>query len=165
LSARVKRSRDAVIVLDPRHPPWTVDERGCWIPTAGYREKQGYRMFRIGHRRVRAHRVAWMASHHCTIPPGLIVRHSCDNPECVNPEHLMLGTKRENTRDMLTRGRASRWEDRPGVPGHRRRQKLTGAQIAAIRAGGGSSYEVASNFGVSDVEIRRIRNGTRCAGL
>ncbi len=156
----------APIVLDRRHPPWTITADGCWIPTAGYREKQGYRMLRIGHHRIRAHRVAWMATHHRAVPSGMVVRHSCDNPQCIRPDHLLLGTKRDNTADMLARGRVSRWADRPGVPGHHRRQKLTAGQIAIIRGGGGgSSYEAASTFGVSDVQIRRIRNGTRCIHL
>lgn len=153
-------------IIDPKRPPWRVDERGCWLPLEGYREKHGYRMFKILHRRIRAHRVAWMASRHCAIPEGMVVRHSCDQPECINPGHLLLGTRADNTADMLTRGRASHWEDRPmGISGRRRCQKLTSAQIAAIRAGGGSSYKVAPFFSVSAVQIRRIRNGTRCAHL
>jgi hypothetical protein len=153
-----------IIELDASRPPWTVDERGCWIATAGYRERHGYRMFVLLGRLVRAHRLAFMATKG-RIPVGMIVRHACDNCECVNPKHLLLGTKKDNSRDMVARGRASRWEDRPGSPGHRLRRKLTLEQIGEIRGSQESSYALSERYAVSAVQIRRIRSGSRCASL
>jgi hypothetical protein len=154
----------ALLELDRMHPPWTVDARGCWICRAGYKEKHGYRMFKLLGRRIRAHRVAFMATKGL-IPKGMVVRHTCDNPECINPAHLLLGTRKDNSHDMSVRGRASHWADRPGTPGHRHRQKLTRRQIRAIRRGQGSSYDMAERYHVSAVQVRRIRNGSRCATL
>lgn len=57
----------------------------------------------------RAHRIAWLDTHG-PVPDGLILRHRCDNPICVNPEHLQLGTSRDNARDREERDRnPSRW--------------------------------------------------------
>lgn len=54
-----------------------------------------------------AHRVAWALSNNQEPPPGLIVRHSCDNPSCCEPAHLLIGTHADNTADMIERGRAN----------------------------------------------------------
>lgn len=54
--------------------------------------------------RLFAHRVVW-AQHNGTIPKGMCIRHTCDNPSCINPEHLVLGTKKQNSEDMVKRGR------------------------------------------------------------
>lgn len=78
----------------------------CWPWLAG-RSKFGYgSVFHEG-RVVGAHRVVyeWMRG---PIPPGYCVCHTCDNPPCVNPAHLWLGTKADNLRDMWAKGRGYR---------------------------------------------------------
>jgi hypothetical protein len=153
-----------IIELDASRPPWRVDARGCWIATAGYREKHGYRMFKLLGRRIRAHRLAFRATKG-PIPVGMVVRHSCDNCECINPAHLLLGTRKDNSQDMVDRGRVSHWQDRPGSQGHRLRRKLTLQQIGEIRLSQEGSYPLSERYAVSAVQIRRIRNGSRCKGL
>lgn len=80
----------------------------CWIWTASLRGdfKGGYGQIGLDRRRGvhDAHRVSWLL-HHGEIPTGMCVLHKCDNPKCVNPEHLFLGTRTENTLDMITKGR------------------------------------------------------------
>jgi hypothetical protein len=82
---------------------WTkVDKTGdCWMWTA-CRDRQGYGQIDAQ----RAHRVAY-ADRHGPIPAGMYVLHSCDNPPCVNPAHLRLGTHEENMREMVERARHS----------------------------------------------------------
>lgn len=93
------------------------DPGGCWIWTSR-RDRKGYG--RIGKsqgsrdstRMVFAHRWSYEI-HKGEIPDGLFVLHSCDNPPCVNPDHLRVGTHQDNMRDMMDRGRSWRGGPKP----------------------------------------------------
>jgi hypothetical protein len=77
-----------------------IDKSGqCWIWTAA-KTKDGYGNYRSKY----AHRVSYEL-YIGAIPEGLIVRHTCDVRHCVNPFHLLVGTKKDNTHDMIMRGR------------------------------------------------------------
>lgn len=92
-----------------------VDKSGdCWVWTASvFRERLGYGKFQTGSNRgesrvAYAHRVSWEL-HFGPIPNGLFVCHHCDNPPCVRPDHLFLGTAADNVRDMDRKGRDRHW--------------------------------------------------------
>lgn len=77
---------------------------GCWLWLGGVGEK-GHGRFNVGNSlQVQAHRFSWEL-HNGPVPDGLWVLHQCDNPPCVNPEHLFLGTCLDNHRDMIAKGR------------------------------------------------------------
>ena len=76
---------------------------GCWTWTAGVNQ-QGYGLIQVAGKLRKAHRVSYEL-HHGPIKPGLVVRHKCDTPSCVNPDHLELGTHKQNAEDRDTRGR------------------------------------------------------------
>ena len=76
----------------------------CWIWT-GYIDKDGYGILGL-HKNTRAHRIAWMLQNG-EIPKNMCVLHKCDNPPCVNPKHLWVGTHQENMQDMKLKCRFS----------------------------------------------------------
>jgi hypothetical protein len=76
---------------------------GCW-PWRGATWSRNYGCFRYKGRPTSAHRVAWLLERG-PIPKGMFVLHACDNPPCVNPEHLFLGTSSDNAFDREKKGR------------------------------------------------------------
>jgi hypothetical protein len=118
----------------------------CW-PWRGSTIGMGYGMFSVKKRRELAHRWAWMVANGQEIPDGLMVRHTCDNPPCCNPSHLLLGTHTDNMHDRRDRGRA------PDLRGENSGSaKLTEAQVIAMRelhAQGIGSTEIGRLFGIS----------------
>ncbi|HSS40885.1 MAG TPA: HNH endonuclease signature motif containing protein [Polyangia bacterium] len=138
-----------------------VDRSGgaaaCW-PWIGRRDKDGYGRVSVGYTTRGAHVLAFEAAGK-TLAPGQVVRHSCDNPPCCNPDHLLPGTKAQNNADCRARGRTAR--------GSRNAQaKLTDAQVEDIRreaAGGawGIYTQVAAKHGISSRQASYIAKGER----
>lgn len=141
-----------------------VDKSGgpdaCWIRKAQGRATTRYARFRIGKQKMQATHVAWELTHG-QIPAGLMVLHSCDNPPCVNPAHLFLGTAAMNSDDMTAKGRQATG-DRVRPKDLRRGErhgmsKLTETQVLAIRsayAGGGVSQpDLAARYNVTQANV------------
>jgi hypothetical protein len=134
-----------------------VDRSGgsdaCW-PWVASCDAKGYGHIGIAGKTVRASRVAWELSNG-PVPDGLFVLHNCpdgDNPTCVNPAHLWLGTHQDNMRDRERKGRTAR-----GERGWRAR--LTAAQVREIRrrrALGESETALAIAYGVHSGHIHLI---------
>lgn len=103
---------------------------GCWLWFGAY-QPNGYGVFYSGrYSLILAHRASWIVHNERDIPPDIYVCHSCDNPACVNPAHLFLGTPRDNSVDCAKkgRGRLQRYDFM------RPMQKLTLDDVRAIRA-------------------------------
>jgi HNH endonuclease len=139
---------------------------GCWLWT-GFRDVNGYGHLRIGRYQegqVTAQRASWIV-HFGPIPDGLYVLHKCDVPWCVRPDHLYLGTQKQNLQDMAARGR--HWLQGRGhlVAGDKgANARLTWPVVDAIReahANGESRVSLARYYGVTPNNIGLIvRNRT-----
>lgn len=134
----------------------------CWVWVRA-RNRSGYgRTGAHGAPRL-AHRVSYEMAHGA-IPDGLMVCHKCDNPPCVRPDHLFLGTAKDNVRDAQEKGRLP--VAKPRVPKLRiRPQKLTPEFVRFIRSSSLSARELATMSGVVPHTIRDIRRGTTWKGL
>lgn len=134
-----------------------VDKRGvaeCW-EWQGPRTDRGYGTASLDRRTWRAHRLAVVFSGR-DLPDGLVVMHSCDNPPCCNPEHLIVGTFADNNADMMSK---SRWSHPRGAA------KLTPEDVMAIRASSDELAALSARFGVSKSTICRARNGKQWGHL
>lgn len=101
-----RRCFDATRAFSADHFWERVDKRGvdeCWSWTGGH-DRDGYGRAFDGARTRPAHDVAWELSTGKKLPRGKLVRHTCDNPPCCNPRHLLKGTHRDNFHDSLARG-------------------------------------------------------------
>jgi hypothetical protein len=128
----------------------TVDDAtGCWLWT-GHRVF-GYGHFSMGGKDVRAHRAAW-AFYRGAIPNGMFVCHRCDVPACCNPDHLFLGTPKDNCQDMIAKGRRAPLNNagRAGAANHA--AKLTEENVVYARRqarAGRSAPDIADELGVT----------------
>jgi len=124
---------------------------GCWLWVGG-RTLRGYGIFGVATQFVMlAHRAAWELSR-SFLRPGEQVHHSCDEPRCVNPDHLWTGSQKDNLADMKSKGRGLAGEKHPN-------SKLTDAKIRQIRlllSTGWKQWAVANRFRVSRVTVSRI---------
>jgi hypothetical protein len=133
----------------------------CW-PFIESRNDDGYGEFWIDGRMVKAHRVAYALEHE-EVPGDEFVLHSCHIPNCVNPNHLRLGTHSENVRDAVERGT---WrEARTGEDNGR--AELSAEQVRAIRdrydATDATYSDLADEYGVTSAHIGRIVREERWA--
>lgn len=109
----------------------------------GYFTGNGYGQIKLNGVKWAAHRLAYVNAKGA-IPDGMVVRHTCDNRKCVNPEHLILGTQHDNVMDCVIRGRHSK-------------AKLSANQVLAIRRDQRSSRRIAPEYNVSDSTIKFIK--------
>lgn len=84
------------------------DANACWDWNF-FKTKKGYPVFRGKNYLFACHRLSWMIFNASLIPKDMCVCHTCDNRICCKPEHLWIGTRGENIRDMLRKGRGASW--------------------------------------------------------
>ena len=128
------------------------DASGCWECVSHYKDAQGYVIVPDENRKLhRLHRVVF-ALVKDKLDSTSLVRHSCDNPSCCNPNHLNKGTHQDNKNDCVEKDRHARGE-------RNRHAKLTEEQVKEIKYGSMKTKDCVKKFGVTPVVIQCIRRG------
>lgn len=124
-----------------------AEESGC-IRFTGHLDGEGYGRIMVARVKYMAHRLSYSLNNG-PIPDGYVVRHKCDNPSCINPEHLEVGTQADNIADKVSRGRQARGSGAG-------RAMLTEESVREIRSSPLKVSELSTLYGVSVVSIRNI---------
>jgi hypothetical protein len=140
---------------------WEEKENGCWECTSHAPNKKEYRYRKIrrkslSSKKIYIHRLIY---EECfgEIPDGMDVCHRCDNPSCINPEHLFLGTASDNTQDMLKKGRGNK--ARGSRNGMARLKESDVIEIFHYLKNGDSPSEIAKRYNVHNTTIGKIKAG------
>jgi hypothetical protein len=134
---------------------WTKVQRGdgCWLWT-GTLNDAGYGLIKLGRKEFRASRIMLLLDGRN--PEGKLALHRCDNPACVNPAHLFLGTHEDNMADCKQKGRGAH-QVYPGESNPK--AKLSAAQVQEIRRSPESYQDLAVRFGMTKENIGAIKKG------
>jgi HNH endonuclease/Trp repressor protein len=146
----------AVLMGNKKKISFKEDENGCFNVTSHAKVNGGYHRIKVNYKSVMLHRFVY-ENLYGWIPNDLIVRHKCDNPSCINPEHLELGTPKDNMMDKVKRNRCNT------VYGERvKNSKLNNEKVMEIRYllnKGESLSSVAKKYDVSAATISRVKEG------
>lgn len=130
----------------------------CWN-WCGNKDKDGYgKIYYLGSHH-RTHRVSY-SIYKGKIPTDMCVLHRCDNPSCVNPNHLFIGTPADNNQD---RAKKHRSRNQNGVLNNRVKLSVDNV-IYILEHKEKKQQELASQFGISQIQVSRIRRGLRWSG-
>lgn len=137
----------------------SIVQSGCWEWTARL-DSHGYGRCYFNGKHIGAHRVSWFIFNK-NFPNNTNVLHRCDNPKCVNPDHLFLGTQKDNMIDKINKNRGK--FPGPTIPlkgENNKNHKLTNEEILEIRKIGKSMLqrEIAEIYGICQTQVGRILN-------
>ena len=137
---------------------YTDKTDSCWV-WVGYKNKHGYGMLMVNKKLTSAHRLNFYR--YIENPIGKCVLHRCDNPSCVNPDHLWLGTHKENTKDMIQKGRQN-----PKYGEATKATSISKEIIISIRNDNiSNSRELSEKYNISRSQAHKIKtNKTRIYG-
>jgi hypothetical protein len=121
-------------------------DNDCWEYLAKDCNQSGHKRIRLDDKtRIFVHRLAWEAFHAEPIPPEMLVLHRCDNPKCFNPNHLFLGTQKDNMQDCINKGRKNY------------SRKIKKEDYQKIKDSNLSTKQLAQKFNVTSTRILQIK--------
>ena len=130
---------------------------GCWLCTSHALSSRGYPFYHYQGVQRQLSRVMYVLHLHLSLEDikGKVIRHTCDNKKCINPDHLLLGTQRDNMNDMLERGRSNR-EERNGMS---KLNKKAVREVKLLLSKGVSQKEVAKRFNIDPSTVSNVNAG------
>lgn len=137
--------------------------QGCWDWKGCCPKNPGYGQFRSMGKIVKAHRASWII-HKGEIPEGLFVCHHCDNKRCSNPDHLFLGTCKDNNLDIIKKNRTN-YFGKSRDKNHRTKIFVRDFEkIISLYLSGISQHKISKEFQVSQTTISNVINKSRAVG-
>lgn len=136
---------------------------GCWVWLGKSRSGSSglYGRIQVNKKTIPAHRFSWELHNEQKIPDGMFVLHKCDNPECVNPEHLFLGTHQDNTNDKVSKNRQAKGDSfkhrKPAKGSANGLAKLTEESAKKIFNDTRPQRKIAETYGVSQAVVSNIK--------
>lgn len=124
----------------------------CWLWKGSLKGQKGYGAIKVKDKKIAAHRFSWQLRYGLEIPKGYFLCHTCDNPQCVNPEHLFLGTPKDNSQDAISKNRMA-------IGSKNANARLNEEMVISIRKrfDDGETYSsLAKEFGVTWAAIKGI---------
>ena len=146
--------------LDDRFWRYVEKTDDCWMWVGGSKSQNGYGMIQIDGKRsskVLAHRLSYEI-HKGVIPDGMVVMHNCDNPSCVNPDHLSLGTQSQNIIDAFAKGRKMSKPPHKFGESHGASKLMESDAIEILKSMEAAKI-LAAKYGVHKSAIDRLRSG------
>lgn len=134
-----------------REIDWMVIENGCHICISHTFDKDGYPKICVNGKHWRIGRYVYTKKHG-DIPSGLMIRHKCDNPNCINPEHLEVGTHTDNVNDKVSRGRQPKGEIH-------KNSKINESDVMEILLSKDIQVNIAKKYNINRSTVGRIRSG------
>jgi len=166
-------SRRCAMLDRPRAPLYerfwskVIKGDGCWLWTGAHGpDGRGQIQVKSGDTRLTsATRVSWML-HYGPVPRELSVLHKCDNPPCVNPDHLFLGTAKDNIRDCILKGRFRHLVPRRGESNNNAKLTIDRAiQVRHAFAAGATVSALSRRFGIARSTVRSVVHGETWDGV
>lgn len=132
---------------------WNVSEQGCFNVSSHCKDKDGYPKLKVDNKSWRMSRYIYTQCFG-DIPDGQVVMHICDNPNCINPEHLKLGTVTDNNRDKVHKGRHKCQKGE-----NNNQAVLTWDLVKYIRQSNKTAKELSNELGINRVTIHNVKSG------
>ena len=134
----------------PKPLLYSINESGCWINESHACDKDGYGKIQYNKKTYRLHRFVYELENKVILKENEILRHTCDNPRCFNPNHLIIGTVQENINDRQERQHTARNENHGQA-------KLTNEQVIQIYKDNRVQVDIAKDYNISQRLVSLIK--------